>query len=96
MSLLRTLGRAYLANRILRGSRHHRRRPPRYHRGWGAPTRYHRRRPRGRTGFFGPLPYHTRQTRGGGRVTVGGCCLPIPLGMLLGSLLLARLAMRRG
>ncbi len=34
---------------------------------------------RGRVGFFGPVPYYSRRTRGGGRVSVGGCCLPIPL-----------------
>jgi hypothetical protein len=44
--------------------------------------RSHRRRARGRTGFFGPFPYHSRTTRRGSRVTVTGCCLPIPLGML--------------
>jgi hypothetical protein len=36
-------------------------------------------RPRGRGGFFGPLPYYSHRTRRGGRVTVSGCCLPIPL-----------------
>jgi hypothetical protein len=40
------------------------------------------RRPDRRTGFFGPFPYHSRRTRGGSRVTVGGCCLPIPLGLI--------------
>ena len=40
------------------------------------------RRPHRRTGFFGPFPYHSRRTRGGSRVTVGGCCLPIPLGLV--------------
>jgi hypothetical protein len=40
-----------------------------------------RRRPpaRGRAGFRGPFPYYSRRTRGGSRVTVTGCCLPIPL-----------------
>ena len=39
-----------------------------------------RRQPSGgRVGFFGPVPYYSRRTRGGGRVSVGGCCLPIPL-----------------
>jgi hypothetical protein len=32
-------------------------------------------------GFFGPVPYYSRRTRGGGRVSVGGCCLPIPLAL---------------
>ena len=49
----------------------------------------------GRFGFFGPVPYYSRRTRGGGRVSVGGCCLPIPLTLSvvlagLGRLLLAR------
>ena len=37
---------------------------------------------RGRGGFFGPFPYYSRRTRGGSRVTVSGCCLPIPLVMI--------------
>ncbi len=32
-------------------------------------------------GLFGPVPYASRRTRGGGRVSVGGCCLPIPLAL---------------
>jgi hypothetical protein len=35
-----------------------------------------RRRSRG--GLF-PLPYYSTRTRGGSRVSVSGCCLPIPL-----------------
>jgi hypothetical protein len=42
------------------------------------PTRGRRGR-RGRAGFFGPLPYYSTRTRRGSRVTVSGCCLPIPL-----------------
>lgn len=41
-----------------------------------------RRRPaprRGGVGFFGPLPYYSTTTRRGTSVSVGGCCLPIPL-----------------
>ena len=82
MSLFRSLARGYLLDRMMRGGRHRHRRyghAPRY--GFGHSPRYygHRRRPRGRTGFFGPFPYYSRRTRGGGRVSVGGCCLPIPL-----------------
>jgi hypothetical protein len=41
--------------------------------------------------FGGPIPHYSTRTRGGTRVTVGGCCLPIPLGFLAaGSALLAR------
>jgi hypothetical protein len=47
--------------------------------------RRQRRRGRayGRGGFFGPMPYYSGRTRRGTRVQVSGCCLPIPLGMLL-------------
>ena len=70
MSFLRQLGRAYVINRIARGSR----------RGYGyGRSPYYARRQRGRGGFFGPFPYYSRRTRGGSRVTVSGCCLPIPL-----------------
>jgi hypothetical protein len=50
---------------------------------------------RGRGGFRGPFPYYSRRTRGGGRVTVTGCCLPIPLTLGIGSLLTARALLRR-
>jgi len=54
-----------------------------------------RRRRRSRTGFFGPFPYHSRTTRGGSRVTVSGCCLPIPLGLLAVLAAAVRLVVRR-
>ena len=86
MSMFRHLARAYLINRLLRGGRSHRTR------GWYAgspyarsPYRYGRRR--GRSGFFGPFPYYSRRTRGGSRVTVSGCCLPIPFGVVVASVL---------
>ncbi len=41
-----------------------------------------RRDRRGRMGFFGPIPYYSTRTRRGSSVTVGGCCLPLVLGML--------------
>ena len=71
MPLLRQLARAYLLDRMLRGQR-------RQPRGWYAP----RSRRRGRGGFYGPFPYYSTRTRRGTRVSVGGCCLPIPLGLL--------------
>jgi hypothetical protein len=72
MSLLSQLARAYMANRIMRGSARRRAgRSP-----WGAP------RPRRRGGFYGPFPYYSTRTRRGSRVTVSGCCLPIPLGVV--------------
>ena len=33
-------------------------------------------------GMRGPFPSYSGRTRRGSRVTVTGCCLPIPLGML--------------
>ena len=60
--------------------------------GLGRQRRY---RGRSRSGFYGPFPYHTRRTRGGSRVTVSGCCLPIPLGLLAALAMGARLLVRR-
>jgi len=76
MSLFGQLGRAYLVNRLLRGGRH----PGRYS---GRSTRAYGRRRRGRGGFFGPFPHYSGRTRRGSRVSVSGCCLPIPLGVLV-------------
>jgi hypothetical protein len=50
---------------------------------------------RGRGGFFGPFPYYSRRTRGGSRVTVSGCCLPIPLVMVSALAVGARHLIRR-
>ena len=72
--MMRYLIRAFLLNRLLGGGRSYRHRRHRY--GYG-------RRPRGRTGFFGPFPYYSGRTRRGSRVTVSGCCLPIPLALAL-------------
>ena len=91
MSLFRQVVRAYAIDRLLRGGR--RRSAQRSWR-YGPPPRM-ARRSRGRTGFYGPFPYHTRRTRGGSRVTVSGCCLPIPLTLVLGLGTLARLALHR-
>jgi hypothetical protein len=57
--------------------------------------RRRRRRGRGRAGFFGPYPTYTRRTRGGSRVTVSGCCLPIPFALTVGALAGARALLRR-
>jgi hypothetical protein len=88
MSLLRLLGRAFLINRLTRGSRR------RGYRGYGRGP-YYARRSRGRGGFFGPFPYYSGRTRGGSRVTVSGCCLPIPLAMVTGLAVGARLLIHR-
>ena len=69
MPLLQLLARAFLLNRLLgRGQRrrHRGHRGGRHRSGWG------------RTG---PFPSYSRRTRGGSRVTVTGCCLPIPLAL---------------
>ena len=58
----------------------------------GRPSRSPRR---GRVGFFGPVPYYSRTTRGGARVSVGGCCLPIPLLVLTSTAAAAVGAVRR-
>ena len=74
MLIFRWLARAFLINRLMQ------RRQSRY-------GRYGRRGRRGgRVGFFGPMPYYSGRTRRGTRVQVGGCCLPIPLGMLAAAL----------
>ena len=82
MSLFSHLARAYMIDRLARGSRRGRR----Y--GYG-------RRPRSRGGFFGPFPYYSGQTRRGSRVTVSGCCLPIPLGIVMLGAVGARAMTRR-
>ena len=85
MGLLALIGRMLFLRRLLgmrRGGRYR----------YGA--RYPRRA-RGRGGFFGPVPYYSRRTRGGSRVTVGGCCLPIPLGLLTALALVLRTFTRR-
>ncbi len=106
MPFLAFLARLFLARRLLGSGRRSvssRRYGRRYPTSYGGryASRYGggfgRRQPaaRGRIGFFGPVPYYSRRTRGGGRVSVGGCCLPIPLTLsvavaAVGRLLLAR------
>jgi hypothetical protein len=80
MGWLGLLGRAFLVNRLLRRSRRRR-------------GGYYRRQRRG--GFYGPFPYYTGRTRGGSRVTVSGCCLPIPLGLVIALAAGVRLLVRR-
>jgi len=70
MFIFRWLARALLINRLMQ-------------RRQSRSGRYGRR---GRAGFFGPMPYYSGRTRRGTRVQVGGCCLPIPLGMLAAAL----------
>lgn len=99
MSLLRNLARTYVVHRLSQGDRHRlarsgRRRPS----SAPYPSRYRGRRSRQRSGFrmVGPLPTYSRRTRGGSRVTVSGCCLPIPLALTLGAAVASRHALRVG
>jgi hypothetical protein len=80
MGFLRGAARAYLLNRMLRGSRRH----PRYGGYSGYGSRHGRRRSSG-FGMRGPFPTYSRRSRGGSRVTVSGCCLPIPLALTVGA-----------
>lgn len=80
---------AYLFRRVVGGGGRRR--------GWPSPPpRYgFRRRRSSRFGFFGPFPTYSTRPRGGSRVTVSGCCLPIPLALVLGAVLTARSLSRR-
>jgi hypothetical protein len=64
--------------------------------GQRAPFGYPRRRQQ-RSGFrmLGPFPSYSTRTRGGGRVQVGGCCLPIPLALTVAAGALVKRAVRR-
>lgn len=78
MYFLRRLAIRSILKRLMGGGRGD------YDRGRGGrrQSRYPSRRSSGgRFGLFGPMPYYSRQTRGGTRVSVGGCCLPLALGM---------------
>jgi hypothetical protein len=44
--------------------------------------------------MWGPFPSYSTRTRRGSRMRVTGCCLPIPLGLVLGAATMAR-ALRR-
>jgi hypothetical protein len=79
--LLSLIARAFLLNRVFG------RRRRGYGYGYG-------RRPRGRGGFFGPFPYYSTRTRRGSRVSVSGCCLPIPLALVTSAAALFRAARR--
>jgi hypothetical protein len=68
------------------------RRTPRAGR-YGYGPRHGRRRSSGFR-WLGPMPAYSRRTRGGGRVTVGGCCLPVPLALTLTASAAAARALR--
>ncbi|WP_181779060.1 hypothetical protein [Pseudonocardia pini] len=75
MSLVAVV-RRYLVDRLLFGRRPRRSSYP------GLPPSGPRRR--GRFGLWGPVPYYSTRTRRGASVSVGGCCLPLPLFLVLG------------
>jgi hypothetical protein len=101
--MLRWLVRGYVLDRLLRALTGPRGGGYPRQRAGGLPVRsgyppQRRMTPGSRRGRFGgPIPHYSSTTRGGTRVTVGGCCLPIPLGLLAaGSALLARRLNRVG
>jgi hypothetical protein len=73
--MLASILRALMLRRLFEGSRRSR--------GYGSGYGRRSRRSSGGFGMWGPLPSYSRRTRRGSRVTVTGCCLPIPLGILL-------------
>jgi hypothetical protein len=92
--LLARLLEAFLIRRFL--SRGRRGRGPAYGYGRrrGRPAYGYGRR-RGRARFVGPFPTYTTRTRRGSRVTVTGCCLPLPLALVTTTVLGARALLRR-
>ena len=97
MSLFGSIARAYVVNRLARGGGgRSSRRGYGYGSRYGSGSGYGRRGRPARSGFGmrGPFPSYSRRTRGGSRVTVTGCCLPIPLALALAGTLAARGALR--
>jgi len=94
MGLLRLLARAFLVNRLFRGRGPPV--PPGYPTGsaYGRLGRRYRQPRRGGVGRFGPFPYYSATTGRGTRVSIGGCCLPIPL-FLMTAMTAAGLLVRR-
>jgi hypothetical protein len=84
--LLSRLLTAYLVGRLMGVARTAGRRGSAHARG---------RRRGGRMGFVGPFPTYSTRTRRGSRVTVSGCCLPIPLTLAAAAAVGARALMRR-
>ncbi len=82
MPALSWLARSWILSRMFGGGRRRRA-------GYG-----YGRRPRGRGGLF-PFPHYSTRTRGGSRVSVSGCCLPIPLLLVVSALAGARACLRR-
>ncbi|MGH3613357.1 MAG: hypothetical protein ACRDRK_12345 [Pseudonocardia sp.] len=94
MSRFGSAVRHYLLDRILNGRRN-RRSYGRADQPLYAPRP--RPRPRRRFGFWGPVPYYSTRPRRGREVSVGGCgcCLPIPLLVVLGTVGVLRALWKR-
>jgi hypothetical protein len=75
--MLKALFRAFLLRRLFESANR------RGRSSYGYGRRYGRRRARGGFGWTGPFPSYSRRTRRGSRVTVTGCCLPIPLALTI-------------
>jgi hypothetical protein len=94
MLLLKWLLRGWFMRRLFGGGRQRR-----GYGGWGGRGYgYGGRGYGGRQGgfrFFGPFPTYSTRTRRGSRVSVSGCCLPIPLALTIAAALGARSALRR-
>jgi len=84
MGLFRGIVYSALLDRLLRGRGGHggavdpRRYGPRSGPGYGRPPQR-----RGGFGFSGPFPTYSGTTRRGTQVRASGCCLPIPLSVVL-------------
>jgi hypothetical protein len=96
MRLLSRLLGAWLFRRLLTGGRHRRWSgpPARYSARGSVPSPRDARRRGGRVRMVGPFPAYSTRTRRGSRVTVSGCCLPIPLALTAGLALGARSLLR--
>ena len=79
MNLLRALLRGYLVKRIFRALTGRQAGRGRRQGPYAIRRRPSSRR-RDRVGLL-PFPHYSTRTRRGTRVSVGGCCLPVPLGL---------------
>ena len=84
--MLGFLARMFLARRLF-GDRSRRG-------GYGYGYPYASRRRSGGFRWLGPMPTYSGRTRRGTRVSVGGCCLPIPLALGVGLVSALRLLRR--
>ena len=92
--MLSLLARMFLLRRLFGASQSSSRHGRRSGYGYGRSRGYGRGSRRGGGFSLFPFPSYSTRTRRGSRVSVGGCCLPIPLGLfalpLVGKALLSR------